>query len=215
MVNGDAVDGRHHGATSQLTQNLADQARIAADCWREAMRCVGRPPTALYWTRGTEAHVGPSSEAEEQLAAELGATPDGDGRHARGDLWLRLGAGLAHLAHHIGTTGSQAYETTALCKEYTETCADAARWGYEPPDWVVRSHRHRCAEVRVPTRHGRGTVVVTPGWQGRTPFAYRIPGGRVTLPQFGGVALIAGGSELYSRSCVYEAERSPVEVAIA
>lgn len=210
VVNGDSLDGRHHGATTQASQNLTDQARIALECL-ETLRDM-LPVRAIYVVRGTEAHVGPSAESEEALAIEVGALPDHNGNYARNEVWLRLGDYLAHFAHAIGVTGSQAYETTALCKEAAETNADAARWGYQPPDWIVRSHRHRHAEVRLPSRHVRQTVITTPGWQMRSGYAYRGLSGRTSLPQFGGVALIAGSAEPYSRACVYPVEREPPEV---
>lgn len=209
VVNGDALEGRHHGATTQLAQNLEDQARIARTVLQPIVNaCEGR----YYHIRGTEAHAGPAGEAEEELARSLGAIPSEHGHHARYELWLSLGAGLAHLTHHIGTTGSSAYETTALCKEYSEACSDAARWHRPAPDVVGRSHRHRHAEVRVPTKHEYGICFVTAGWQLKTPLVFRIPGGRVTMPQIGGSLIRAGDHDVYTRHKTWEIERSKTEV---
>lgn len=211
VVNGDAVDGRHHGATTQWSQNLADQSRCARECLELAFGLS--PWQALYWVRGTEAHAGPAGESEEDLAKDMGAVPDSIGNSARMELWLRLAGGLAHITHTIGCTGSPAYETTALCREYVDAAGESAKWHLPAPDWVVRSHRHRHCEVRVPTKHGRATVVVTPGWQLRTPWVFKSSGGRALLPQIGACALIAGQSEFYSRSYVHALERSAPEVA--
>ena len=63
---------------------------------------------------------------------------------------------------------------------------EAGRWGNKPPDVVVRSHRHRCIETRIPNAKGYATSFVTAGWQLKTPFAYRIADGRQALPQIGG-----------------------------
>lgn len=211
VINGDSLDGRHHGSTTQVSQNLADQHKIAVEAMKYAFDKIH--PTALYVVRGTEAHVGQSGEQEEQLARDLGAKPNSTGQYARQVLWLQVGSGLAHFLHHIGTCGSQAYEGTALSKEYTEACTEAARWGYPAPDWVVRSHRHRNYECRVPSRAGRGTVLVTPGWQLKTPFAYRIAGARQSEPQVGGCCIIAGSDEFYSRSYVQSLPREAPEVS--
>jgi len=170
----------------------------------------------FYMTRGTEAHVGQSGECEEDIARELGAVKDEHDRHSRFELWVRLGGEtgrLVHVMHHIGTTGSMAYETTALMKEYQESCAEAGRWGMEAPAVVVRSHRHRCAKIEVPTQRGYGICITTPGWQLRTPFAYKIPGGRITTPQVGGVLVRMGDEEMYTRSKVWNIQRIPAVIA--
>ena len=172
-----------------------------------------RDPLAVYCVRGTEAHAGASGEAEESAARLINATQDGHGHSSRHELWLRLGPHyLAHCAHTLGTTSSPSYETTALCREYVDAASEAGKWGLPPPDWVVRSHRHRHAEVRLPTRHARATVIVTAGWQLRTPFSYRTAGGRTLLPQVGGSVIIAGDHEPYSRSYVRAVERDKPEV---
>lgn len=214
IMNGDAVDGSHHGATTQWSQNIGDQASHAAKIFAPIVQaCEGR-----YWhVRGTEAHVGKSAEYEERLARELRAIPNEEGQHARYDLWKVVGgAKLVHCLHHIGTTGSQAYESTAVHKELVEEFAEAARWRRTPPDIIVRSHRHRHFETTIATGNdagevGRAHAVVTPCWQGKTPFVWKIPGGRLSTPQFGGVVIRYTDGELFIRSFVKTIERSREE----
>lgn len=210
VVNGDALEGQHHGSTHQISPNKAIQLKLAYDILSpiaQSKKCQ-----ALYMIRGTEAHVGPSAEQEESLAKSLGSVPDPDtGTYSRFELWKRVGTGLVHILHHIGTTGSAAYEATAVNKELTEEFNEAARWREEPPAVIVRSHRHRCIETRIPTARGYGIAIVTPAWQAKTPFSYRIPGGRLAPPQFGGVLVRTGDEELYVRSKVWAIQRSPAE----
>lgn len=88
--NGDAIDGSHHNATTQITQNLTTQADIAYDVLKPVVaRCDGR----YYHIRGTEAHVGKSGREEEALARRLGAVPNKQGQHARYELRIRIGGG--------------------------------------------------------------------------------------------------------------------------
>jgi hypothetical protein len=105
--------------------------------------------------------------------------------------------------HHIGSTGSAAYETTAVHKELTESFVEAGRWGDEPPQIIVRSHRHRCSEVRIPAmKNGEtcyATSFTTAGWQGKTPFTFKIPGARISQPQVGGSLIRAGDEETHTR----------------
>lgn len=210
VVNGDALDGVHHGSTTQVSQNLGDQARIGRMILEPVVdACEGR----FYMIRGTEAHVGKSGVDEERLAHDLCAVPDSDGRHARYELWLKLGRGLVHAMHHIGTTGTSHYESTAVLKELAESYQEAGRWRLQPPDVVVRSHRHRHLEVRVPTTLGYGISFCTAGWQLKTPFAYKIPGGRVTTPQIGGSFIRQGDADLYTRHRIWSVGRPKVEAA--
>lgn len=208
-LNGDALDGRHHGSTHQITQSLSDQQKIAYEILAPIIdnpKCLG-----YYHIRGTEAHAGQSGENEESLAKQLGALPNTDGQYARFDLWKEVGHGLVHLLHHIGTSSSNAYEGTAVNKEITEEFNEAARWGERPPDVIIRSHRHRHIKITIPTARGEGIAEVTPGWQAKTPFTWKIAGGRLAPPQFGGIIVKQGDEELYTRSKVWTTGRSQVE----
>lgn len=210
VINGDAVEGIHHRSVTQISQNTADQAAIGEMILQPIVdRCEGN----FFMIRGTEAHVGSSGCKEEELAKKLGAIPNPQGQHARWELWKRVGPSLVHLLHHVGTTGTNAYEATAVHKELVEAYTEAARWGEEPPDFIVRSHRHRHIQTTIPTRRGEAYAIVTPGWQGKTPFAYKIPGARQALPQFGGILIRhhVRDKVTYPVSCVWTPSRSEVE----
>lgn len=210
-MNGDAIDGVHHRATHQITQNLAVQGEIAYDVLKPVFDlCEGR----YYHVRGTEAHVGQSGQEEERLAERLGAIKDNDGRAARWELWIRIGRALVHLSHHIGTTGSMHYESTALMRELTEAYVEAGRWKDEPPDVVIRSHRHRNSEVRVMTAKGFATVATTAGWQLKTPFTFKVAGGRQSRPQIGGTIVRCGDEEIFTRHKVWSLERPKEEAPV-
>lgn len=218
VVNGDAIDGgAHHHNVTHISANREDQERLAL----HVLGPVAKRAERFYMVRGTEAHGGQSGCDEESLARQLGAVKDHDGRHARWRLRLRLGHGLVDIAHHIGTTGSMAYETSAIHKELEQIYVDAARWGEEPPDVVVRSHRHTNAETRIrimKRRHGRtaqgfATSCTTAGWQLKTPFAWKVPGGRRSRPQFGGTLVRCGDEEMYTRHYVQSIEDVQVEKA--
>jgi hypothetical protein len=205
VINGDAIDGVHHNSVTQISNNITDQLRIARSALEPiAKKCKGR----FYVVRGTEAHVGQSGQDEEKLAEMLGAVQDKEGAFSRYEVWIRIGKALAHVMHHIGTTGRTHYETSAVMAELGEEYVQAGRWKMEPPDVVVRSHRHRCIEVKLPTYLGYGYSFTTAGWQLKTPFTYRIPGGRVTTPQIGGSLIRMGDKDLYTRHRIWNIERT-------
>jgi len=208
LHNGDAIDGVHHGATNQWSHNMEDQVDHA---YKILQPIADAAEGGYYHVRGTEAHVGKSANFEEQLAKRLGARPSSEGQYARWDLWKRVGSALVHCLHHIGTTGSSAHESSAVNAEMTAEYVEAARWGNEPPDYVVRSHRHRSIAVDLNSSKGYAAGIVTPAWQGKTPFAWKVPGARLSVPQFGGVLIRQGDEEHYYRRKVWSIERSPVE----
>ena len=210
--NGDAVDGSHHNSTTQISHNLEDQSRIAEAVLKPVVQQCLESGGVYYHIRGTEAHVGQSGENEERLARSLGAKPNADGQHARFDLWKRVGDKcLVHLLHHIGTTGSAAHEASAVNAEMTAEYVEAARWHREPPDFVVRSHRHRSIAVDLNSAKGYAAAIVTPAWQGKTPYVWKIPGARISEPQFGGIVIREGDDEHYYRRKVWSLDRSPEE----
>jgi len=209
--NGDVIDGVHHNSTTQVSQNIEDQLTIAELILRpEVDRCRALGGT-YYHIRGTAAHVGQSSVWEEMLAKRLGAKPNAQGQHARYDLWKRVGRCLVHLMHHVGTTSSAAHEASAVNAELTAEYVEAARWRREPPDYVVRSHRHRSIAVDLDSAKGYAAAIVTPGWQGKTPFAWKVAGARISEPQFGGLVIRDGDEEHYYRRKVWSLDRSPEE----
>lgn len=215
VVNGDAIEGNHHRSSTPISINPVDQCRIAQKLLEPV---VAKAKGGFFMIRGTEAHVGISASTEEGMAQALGAKPNAEGQYCRWDLWKRIGPGkLVHFLHHIGTTGSQAYESTAVYKELTEMYIEAARWRQQPPDIVVRSHRHRSIQVSVPVgtvdgQTSEASVVVTPCWQGKTPYVWKIPGGRISTPQFGGICIRwSDDGVLYATSKVWTVERSATE----
>jgi len=212
VLNGDSIDGRHHQSTHQFSQNLADQETVAYECLSPIVEKCHKSGGNFYMVRGTEAHVGPSGEGEESLAKALKAKRNKFHQYSRYDLWIRVGSGLVHLLHTLGTTGSQAYEATAPHKEMIEEYAEAARWRDIPPDCIVRSHRHRCYIGDIPAAGGRHAIsVVTPSWQAKTPFAYRTAGARLSPPQFGGIVIKEYDDGLYTRAWVKTIGRSATE----
>jgi hypothetical protein len=211
IVNGDAIDGVHHRSVTQISHNINDQIKIAYDTLKPRIdyhMCKG-----YLHVRGTEAHVGSSGQYEEMLAQRLGAIPDSVGNYARWEIWLQMSKALVHVTHHIGSTSSAAYESTAPYKELVEAYNEAGRWNDKPPDCVVRSHRHRQMEIRIPTENGYGITCVTPAWQLKTPFTYKLGLGRTSTPQIGGYLVRCGAEEhIYTRFKVWRIERPESEI---
>jgi hypothetical protein len=205
---GDVIDGAHHGSVQPVTNNLVDQGAHAEKILRPVVElCGGR----YYQLRGTEAHSGKSAQQEELVAKNIRAIREkGMPRRARDELWMRVGGergGLVHFMHHVGTTSSSAYESSAPMRELTEAFVEAGRWGDEPPRVVVRAHRHRHLQIRIPSEKGDAIVVTTPAWQMKTPFTFKIAGARQSQPQIGGIIVRYHKGELYIRNKVWRLKR--------
>lgn len=192
--NGDAIDGHHHNSTTQWSHDMKDQREHAFKILAPEVEKAA----AYYHIRGTEAHVGSSGVEEETLAKQLGAVRGSDGRYARWELLKQLGKNLIHFSHHIGTTSSSAHEASAINAEQALMFTAAGRTGLPPYNVVVRSHRHQAGEWRKPSERGYWSSIVTPAWQLKTPYVYRLAGGRTGATEIGG-ALIRLGDELHCR----------------
>jgi len=215
--NGDPLEGVHHRANTQISTNRADQQKIAEMLLKPI---VDKAEGGFYMVRGTNAHGGEAEEDVERLAKSLGAIPEMQGEavnYARNELWLRLGGPdgtLCHFLHHIGTSSSLGYEATALSKEFEQSLVEAARWGYPPPDFILRAHRHRYFKTVVATKNVYGIGEITPAWQLKTPLVWRIAGARLTTPQCGGVLIRKGDREHYSVAKIWNVERTPEVMAM-
>lgn len=185
VFNGDVVDGAPHGSVAHMSGLMDDQCNAAIALLKPAFRKAKN----VHFIRGTEAHVAKNAELEERVAKAVGAVPDETGRYARWELWKTVGDRLVHFLHHIGTSGSAAHEVSAVNAELTACLVEAARWGEKAPDMIVRSHRHRASEIRIPGTRGWMSAVVTPAWQAKTPFCYKIPGARLAPSQIGGIVI--------------------------
>lgn len=189
VQNGDAIDGVHHD-TVALWTNDVDTQRAAAVA---LLQPLADRYTALKLTRGSPAHDGVSGKHAEAIARELQCARDTAGNYASWQLWLKVDRVVFNIAHHIGTTSSAAYESSAPMRELVAALVEAAQWGQPLPRVVVRSHRHRFIPVSIPSKHGRIECVITPGWQLRTPFVERID--RLRKPHIGGVVFLVEGDQ--------------------
>ncbi|HBI22496.1 MAG TPA: hypothetical protein DDY37_07955 [Legionella sp.] len=183
VLNGDVVDGNHHQAVN-LIPNVVMQEQAAVE--------ILKPITKKYrsfMVRGTEAHGGKSDQNTESVARQLGCELDESGMQSVWQLWLDVDGVVFQFAHHISTTSSAAYETSAPMRELVAGLVESAQWDQRLPDVFVRSHRHRYNAVSIPRSGDRDIqLVITPAWQLRTPFVEKID--RMRLPHIGGVVFI-------------------------
>lgn len=197
VLNGDVIDGNHHQAVDLLA-NVGTQEQIAVALLRPI---VNRYRT--YMVRGTEVHGGKSDQNTESIARQLGCELDEVGNNSVWQLWLDVDNVIFQFAHHIGTTNSAAYETSAPMRELVSGLVEASQWDQRLPDVMVRSHRHRFIPVSIPRSVDRDIqLIVTPAWQLRTPHVERID--RMRLPHIGGVVFLVEDGICQVKKKIYE-----------
>lgn len=196
VLNGDLIDGNHHGTINIATSSTDKQREAAIDMFLP-LKKFGK----IFITRGTEAHSGIGSEAEEAIAKRLGCKENEIGEYAQWQHWIDVDGVVFQFAHHIGVTSSAAYESSAPMREMVAGLVEAAQWDRSLPDVFVRSHRHRFIPVSIPSIKGRIHSVITPGWQLRTPFVERID--RMRMPHIGGVVFIVENKRCQIEEKIY------------
>jgi len=189
VMNGDIVDGAHHNCVQLVTNNVSQQRKIAVDLLRPQVKKAAK----FYCTCGTAAHAGQSSADEEAVAEILGAEKDHKGNYVRQDLWIKMGKDLIQIAHHIGTTSSQAYKSSPAMRLMASMYGAAGEWGFRPPTIMVRSHAHDYVVVKRPNCQ----VVVCPAWQLKSDWMW----GKDTasLPIIGGLVIMQGEEGIFIR----------------
>lgn len=164
VVNGDAVEGIHHGGRELVISSVVKQWRAAV----MTLRPLVKMSHCTYVTEGTECHT---LDDEHDLAEELGCVKSPDDRYS----WHRLRFivnGLTHeVRHHIGTASKPWTELTALQGSMIAEREEAAKAGEGRTDILVSAHRHAGATAmtdsgmsstsaswQFPTRHVRKVV---------------------------------------------------------
>lgn len=207
VINGDLIDGVHHGTKSIWSQNFFDQISVASKLIEDSIiksEKLNKLIKEIFILKGTEAHAGKNCEFEEILTTILVEKfkkyDKKVGLQANYELFLVFGKNknLCHFSHHMSSSISSKFgEVTSLIKEIDLLVDNLVRWEKTKkiPKFIIRSHCHSCCKVEIPVggRYERdeNTIVgiSTPCWQGKTPYSYRIPSGRNRRVQLGGVLL--------------------------
>lgn len=167
-INGDAIEGVHHGG-HQLISNQKDD-HIA--CAEQILRPIARPAREVFMVKGTECHT---TETELTLGKILGAVKDPDAHrrkaaHAFDRLQVNMHGCECAFSHHIGVSIRDYLEATQLSVVANQELAAAARNRETPPRVIGRAHRHRFGAFT----NGFELVFVTPPWQAQTRHVHKV-----------------------------------------
>lgn len=180
VVNGDAIEGVHHGGAQCITQDPAEHSAMAYECLREVAEKANC--RRVFLTEGTECHTRGS---ENRLGSMLGAVPPAGskGRYCHKELMLRVNGCAAGFWHHMPTSQREYLSASQLSIQWGNSWISRTANGFEGAKVVCAAHRHVFGQWT----DGKGMMVVTPSWQARTRFGHKVVPG--VVEGFGGVVL--------------------------
>lgn len=202
VVNGDAIEGLHHRTMQVVHDDPGCHIKIAAMLLKEHAQRASK----VYITRGTEAHVGHSSESG--LGSMIGAE-----KHPAGDTyapyhWLirhRKSGLVMSVKHHMTTTSRHSLEGSAMGIQLAEERMQCANAGWQMPDVVVRSHRHIPGHLQ---NSSGASFIALPAWQALTSYGWKVVPN--AIPILGGAIVDLSGDEARTTMLRYKAKTSPI-----
>jgi hypothetical protein len=180
---GDIIDGVHHNTTYLMSNSWERQEEAGINLLRPIKKNYD-----LWLVRGTESHSDHCGASEERIGKALDTKKNEVGEYTNWQWWFVVNEQVIQCAHHIGTTSSAAYETSAPMREMVTGLVEAAQWKRPLPKVFVRAHRHRYINVPIPQEDDDIMMVITPAWQVRTPHVEKFD--RMRMPHIGIVVLI-------------------------
>ena len=209
IVNGEFVEGFHHGSTQHMSANPADQMTVSQALMKVPMELFDWE--AWFATKGTGSHSGTNGYFDELMARWLGAEEHPSTRQSAAYRWnIEINGCALDVAHH-GKVGMLPWtEDAAIARLAKHVAYRYVERGLELPDLIIRSHVHKCFST------GRTALVeawTTPCWQMKTEFGHKIAEG---LPDIGGLLVRIDGDGAWDvEDIIYEAEPDPVWQSIS
>jgi hypothetical protein len=206
--NGDLTDGDHHGTTQILSGNPNAQAAAVNACMEPVLALK---PDAMFFIRGTEAHVGKSASHEERIAKGLykdGWPVQRDPATGNASWWhLKMNVGGVRIdsAHH-GRIGQRPWTKANVVQNLAaEICYEHWSRGEQPPHLALRSHLHRFVDTynAHPCR-----VIQMPAWQLKTAYVHKVA--PETLADIGGIIVVIEDGQYTVEPVIFKPEPSVV-----
>lgn len=166
VVNGDLIDGNHHGTQEIWSVNLQDHVNAAI----AVLEPIVAKAATTFIVVGTETHT---KEAEYGIADHLKAVPDNDNQcPAHNQLNLTVGVHRypVRFVHHISTTSREHLRASRLSIHLTNARSAAVDAGHTPPKMLVAGH---CHVADVYQRLDLACVTL-PAWQLLTRYGHRV-----------------------------------------
>lgn len=172
LLNGDLIEGNHHGTKQIVSADVADHYEAAVQC----LEPLAKKAAAVHITLGTECHT---HSVEAGIGKKFGASKCPDtGKHAHARLTFRMCGCLVSATHHCSATSRPWLESGEYARALHGERTECVRAGWPVPQLLFRAHRHRAGYF---TDYAAG-LVVTGAWQGPTRHTHKAVPGAVCQP---------------------------------
>lgn len=169
IINGDCIEGNHHGTTQIVTPSTKAQMDIFRDIWDETTALV--KPDKVYMVAGTETHVG---EWETIIGEYVKAEPNGAYRYVFPVLKRRVEGKVIWWAHHGPGPGRGNNQGNALRNALKSLLVQCLANNETSPDIVVYGHTH--SPTYETATLGRHTVhgFILPSLKAKDAYIYKV-----------------------------------------
>lgn len=182
VVDGDVVEGQHHGSTQTVISNIATQEAMAVAVIESGLQIAKFNPAkgdSIRFVSGSDAHDGQDGQSMERVArAVLGLDPQDSTRASSNILQLSVNGTRFDFTHKPGSGPGNRNHTkgnsfTAWLKSLYDIALES---GKQPPRYVITAHHHEY--LRRDAYRADGNVAVTgyiaPAWKVKDSFVHMV-----------------------------------------
>ncbi|MCM2276103.1 MAG: hypothetical protein NDI75_15045 [Candidatus Didemnitutus sp.] len=175
VINGDCIEGIHHGTKEVISPEVGDHKQLAIDC----LSPLAELATKRFMISGTECHTGASEisiatslgcERNPDFPAPKDGKKDNDGAYIFDRLALDIKGVRLVARHHMPTSVRRNLSATQLSIQLGEEQLEAVNNGEPMPRVLLMAHRHRTGHFM----DDNGMSVVTGAWQALTRHGHKV-----------------------------------------
>lgn len=190
---GDLVDSYHHRTLQVWTTDETSMIDAAV----ELLSPIVTKSKKCFWVGGTPAHSGQMSRWDRTIMRELGVTSLTDS-----DVEFRnrivISGVVVDVAHHGPRVSPKVWLKENSVRSYAKNVMlDCLSRHRLPPDIIVRGHVHVQDRQEVSLGEYTTRIAISPSWQWKSEFVYRI-NSETDLADVGGVVAILENGKVHS-----------------
>jgi hypothetical protein len=172
IINGDLIEGLHHGTKQVISPDVGDHIEAA----KVALQPLCIKADSIHLTIGTECHT---QNVESGIGKALNASANPDTkRHAHDRLLIEFNGLLLSAQHHCSATSRQWLESGEYSRAMANERLSCVRSGWRVPDILCRAHRHVSGFFTDFT----SAMLVTGAWQLATRHTHKVVPGAICEP---------------------------------
>jgi hypothetical protein len=175
LYGGEAIDNFHHDTPEVWTTD--EQEMVEAAVQLHKPKVSQKFVVRKYGVLGTPAHSGKGGKYDDEFYARIETIPMGHGlTYGTQHLKIEISGVLFDVAHRGPAAGKGGLRGNAAMNYARSIYEERKPMGERIPAVVLRGHVHRKTDVTYTNQYSleRIRMIVSPGWQWKTEFAYGI-----------------------------------------